>query len=231
MYFDFSPCETEFVHETSLLADFCSWNLLRVYVSVRKTYTLIFLLVKPILFVELLAHWFFALWNLYIDFFLLTDFFHGTSLRSNFFVSETCCVLYCFHETGCPLFFLFVKLLRWFFSSLNSFYLWHLLRGDFFLLIKHFACWFFSPVNLYIVFFPHKTNFIHGTCCVLIFVHSTCCVIFVMETHCVLVFQFVKLIYWFFLLVKLILFLEFVACWVLCVELVVCQLLFVKLVA
>ena len=89
LYIDFSPRETDFVHETCcvlsswnlLRADFyslracvCSWNLVHVDFSFRENCTFIFLLIKMILlmelatclflFVTLHACWFFSSWNL-----------------------------------------------------------------------------------------------------------------------------------------------------------------------
>ena len=130
-----------------LYIDFCLWNLLNIDFSYRETYIFIFLLVKLILFMELVSCWFFSC-NL---------------LRADFFVRETC------------------------------------------------LCWFFTLLNLYISFSPLKTDFVHGTCCILIFVRGTISdfsakylLIFYPQIQYLLIF-FVKFFAcWFFLFAKLV---------------------------
>ena len=52
-----------------------------------------------------------------------------------------------------------------------------------------FLFWFFSSWNLYTDFYPHETDFVHGTSCMLNLVR---------KTFCKLIFLFVKLVHWFF---------------------------------
>ena len=135
-------------------------------------FTLIFLLVKLILFLEFVAcwffflelavswfsfvkhvaRWFFSLWSWHIGFPPLeTDFLHGPHCMPIVFTLRTCCVLNFVRETCCTL-----------------------------------VC---SLWNLYIDFYPRKTDFIYGTYSMLIFVVETCCMI---------ISLFVKLVHWFF---------------------------------
>ena len=125
-----------------LCVDFCSWNLLHVDFSFRYICTSIFLLVKLILFMELVVWWF-----LFVELF-------------------ACC------------FFLFMKLVNWFFSSCNWFCSWSLLRAN-------FCSWNLLQID----FFLRETDLVHGICCVLNFSRETCCM---------LIFLSVKIVHWFF---------------------------------
>jgi len=142
MYNDLSPHETDFAHRTCCVliffretcADVCSRNLLHVDFSLRETCKLIFLIVKLILFTELVACWlvveldetdcvdktysvlifvfmkllscwFCSSWNLYIDFSPHeTVFGHGTCCML-VLLHGTCCVLIFVRETCCRLIF------------------------------------------------------------------------------------------------------------------------------
>ena len=64
-----------------------------------------------------------------------------------------------------------------------------------FLFVKLVAVRFFSTWSLYIDSSPSETDFIQGTCCVLIFVLENSCVLsIVRETCCVVIFILFKLI-------------------------------------
>ena len=95
------------------------------------------------------------------------------------------------------LIFLFAKLVRWFFRLTKL--TMELLHVDLFLFVQFFTYHSFSPWNLHFDFSPYETDFVHGTCCVLIFVLGICrLLIFVRKTCCILIFLFVKFVDWFF---------------------------------
>jgi len=109
---DYSPRETvlfvELVACRYLFVElvvrwFLSTKWLHFYFYFRKTFELIFLLVKSILFMELVACWFCS-WNL---------------MRADF----------CSRESFYMVIFQFVELVNKFFSSWNCFYSWNLLHG------------------------------------------------------------------------------------------------------
>ena len=141
-------------------------------------FLLIFLLVKPVLFVELVACWLlsmklnlsrcFSSWNLlYVGLFLretrcVLIFAHETCV-CGFILRETLCIviyvfeklvifLFLLHETCCMLIFLFEKIVHWFFSS------WKRLCS-----LKMLRAGFCSWQWIYLVFFLHET------CCFLIY--------------------------------------------------------------
>jgi len=137
-----------------------------------------------ILFVELVACWFFmfvkhvALVFLIVKLNLIMGFF-----ACWFFFRGTCFVMMFPCETFCILVLLFLKLLHWFFSSWNCLSSWNLLR-------TYCCSWDLLHVDFSLrktftlIFSPRETNFIHGTCCVLILVRGNCCVlIFVREIY------------------------------------------------
>ena len=131
-----------------LRGDFCLWNLLHVDFSLRETRILVFLLVKPILFMWLVVCW--------------------------FFVPGTCCVLnfVLFLELVADSFFLFVKVVHWFF---------HLFFTDF----VHATC--------------NVPMFVRGRFCMLFFVRGTCCelIFFFVKLATYWFFLCVKLVHWF----------------------------------
>ena len=160
-YFDFSLPETDFVNGTCwilifvfrplLRANSCSWNLLPVDFTLRKTCTLIFLLLKQILFIERVAYWFLCVKFVACWFFSSRNWFWSWNLLSAEFVRFTCGLLS----------FLFVKFLYWFFFSWNWISSWNMLRSEFFfvelvacwvLYVKLVACLFYSLLNLYFDF-------------------------------------------------------------------------------
>ena len=93
-----------------------------------------------------------------------------------------------------------------------------------FLIVGIFACWFlfvklvlscfFFLRNLYFDFSPREIDFVHGTCCMLIFVP---------DVYCILIFIFMKIVHRFSILVKLILFKELVSRGFLFVEVAACR--------
>jgi len=145
----------------------------------HESCTLIFLLVKLImfmepvasgfLFVELVVRWFlfgklvvcliFSSCNLYIDLFLVKLILFMELVSCWFFVHGTCCVPTFVRET-CTLVYLLVEV----FCSWNSlspdFFFDHGTCQSWFLLMKLVACWFFFLfVKLMYLFFPRETNF------------------------------------------------------------------------
>jgi len=84
--------------------------------SLCETCTLIFLFVKLILFVELVACWFFvretfcvltfSSWNLYIDFSPPETYFVHKTCCEPIFIHETCCRLIFVRETYCMLIYI-----------------------------------------------------------------------------------------------------------------------------
>ena len=102
-YTDFSHC-SDFVHVTRCMlifflfwnlihAEFCLWNLLYFDSSDRETCTLIFLLVKLILFMELVECWFCS-WNL-----LRANFYSLNLLYVDYSLRETCTLIFSHRET------------------------------------------------------------------------------------------------------------------------------------
>ena len=137
-----------------------------------------FLLQNTILFVKL-VHWFFfsCNWSLFMEL-----------VVHRFFVHRTFCVLISVFEICCILNLSLSEIYTLiFFFSPNWFRSWNFLRVDLYTwnLFQVHGIWNF----LYIDFSPHETDFVHGTCNVLIFVH---------ETSCILIFLFVKLVRWSF---------------------------------
>ena len=151
----------------------------------RETYTLIFILLQLILFMELSAY--------------------------RFLVPGTHSLLFFFVKLLAYWFFLVVKLIHWFFSTWNWFYWWNLLLSNFcswnllhvdFSL--HETCtWFLFSWNWFCSWNLSRV-FVHGTCCVLILVRETCWK---------LIFLFVKLVHWFSHVLKQILFMELLTWW------------------
>ena len=122
---------------------FIRWSCCVLFLFVKWTK---FLLVKLILFKELVAYgflfvklvaswFFFSLWYFYLDF----------SAWETDFVCETWCLLI----------FCLRNVLHVYFWS------WNLLHHD------------FSSWNLYNYFSPRETDFVDGICCVMTFVHET----------------------------------------------------------
>ena len=95
-----------------LRTDVCFWMLLHVGVSLYEIFTLIFLLVKLILFMKLLAWWFFVYGTCCLLIFVLKTCF---SPHESDFVHRNCWMLIFFCENCCLL--IFVLKTCWFFSS------------------------------------------------------------------------------------------------------------------
>ena len=207
-----------------LQADVCSWNLLHINFSVREFCTLIFLLVKLILFmdlvalilfVELFASWFCS-WNfLQVDLSLIETCTLVFLLVKLVLFFDIICTDFLFVELS-VCWILFGKFIAcWFFSTWN---LWidlstlgtdfvhrtccelifargTFLRSDF--VCDDFSYWFFSLWKLYVYFSPRIIDFLHLTCCVLIFVHGAFCMLIYLFVK-FLIFPFVKLVCSFF---------------------------------
>ena len=194
---------------------FYSWNLFYIDFSLRETWTLIYLLMKLILFFELVAWWFLflelvACWFVFMKL-VVCWFFSSWYLFIDFFPRETnlvpgsCCMLI-FAPGTCYVVTLFMKhVVYWFFSSWNLYVDFPPCEIDF---VQRICCmliffsWnmshadFFSSWNMYIDFSPRSTQFAHGPCCMLTFL-----VVLV-----VIWFLFVKVFAcWFFSLWKFIL--------------------------
>ena len=181
-----------------LWANLCSLSLLYVDFSLRETCILIFLFAILILFIELVACWFFfgtgcmlffsSSWNLYIYLSPCEpDFVHGTSLCW-FFVGGTFCVLIFLRKTCCMLIYLFLKLTHCFCFSWNWFCSWNWL-------LAYFCSWNLSYAdfcswNLLCVDFSFRETCIlffllvkmiffsvNGIYDMLIFAHGTCCLL------------------------------------------------------
>ena len=164
-----------------------SMEIVACWVLVRRTCCV------RIFTVELVVCWFFSSGNSYIDFSPRETDFLMELVACWFFSHRTWCVLIFVRETYCTLIFLFVRHLHWFFSSLNFFCSWNLLRADFvhetccvliflheFLHIDFFQLWnLYKPID----FNPCQTDFVHRTWCVVIFLLGACYVlIFILET-------------------------------------------------
>ena len=154
--------------------------------------------------------------------------------------------------------FLFVELVHWFFSSLNWFCSWSLLRIDLlfmelsvcrFFFVKLIARWFFFRETcsklVTLIFSPGETDFLYEILCVLNFyccwnlLHlDFCSCILLCTNFCswnllhadffFVIFPFMRLLNKYFLLVKLILFMEFFAFLFILVRGTCCVLTFVR---
>ena len=120
----------------------------------------------------------FSSWNLFIDFYSLeTNFLHGTYFVLIFFL-KTCCMVI----------FLFMKLVYWFFSSLNWFFSWNLFRVDLFHEICCILIFLFVQVVRWLFLIMKLIVFVKFVTCWFLFLGLAVCW-----------FLLVKLVaYWFF---------------------------------
>ena len=129
-----------------------SWNFLLVYSSLHEIFTLIFLLLKPVLFVELAACWF-----LFVKVVLSWYFFSVKHNVSWFIISWNLIYHVIFVLNYVEYWFFLWKLVTcglllqvtWFMSSRNLLYFY-------FIFMNLVVCWFFSFRSVYIFFLPLK---------------------------------------------------------------------------
>ena len=185
-------CSWSLVHAT-----FSSRNSLHVDLSLHETCVLIFLIMKLVLSIELVA-----CWLLVVKLFPCWFSFHKTStlifLLEKLILIMGVAVSWLLFVEFIAYWFSLVKFV-YFVSSLLVICAFHFLCLDicvfvhWFLLGKFVLFCFFPSQNLYINFFFHKIEFFFGTCCVLICFRGTCCVLmFFRETCCILIFLFME---------------------------------------
>jgi len=169
-------------------ADLCSWNLLRAeFLFVKLATCWFFLSVK-------LVHWFSPPETDSDQETCSVLVFDRGNFRMLIFVRKTCFIL----------FFLFAKLVLWFFSSWNWFCSWNLLHA-------YFCSWSLLHLNFYLhenftqIFYPCETDLVQGTCFTWIFVRGSGCVPILFKKLLSYWFSFVELAACWFLFLKLVL--------------------------
>ena len=156
------------------------------YVSLRENYTLIFLLLRLILFLEFVACWF-----LFME--LVTCWFMFLKLIACWFFLFIKHFNFSHRKTRILIFFLvkpiFVELVVCWFLFVELTVCW-------FLFVKLVACWFFLRETFTLISCHCEMNFIHRTRCVLILLFVELVKYW---------FLFLKLVaYWFLVFVKLV---------------------------